>query len=333
MTERNTPVNREAKQQRDNYVKLQRSIWTDPDFTTLSQRAQWAYLMLISQPDITHVGVVPYMPARWVRLSVSATLESTVSATVELIERGYIVVDEETGELWVRSYVIYDRAWKLTNGPKSLMAAHAKVYSPRLRNLIRDVLATVDVTVDVTVESTVDVTVSAHKTRDSEKEAAPAALTVVPSKPHALRRKVLLAAAAEIIRKQGTRADNPTGLAIRVADRLNSTYGALADAWIEEHGEEEATAMVVAADTGRPVATDQVDYAPDPEVALRPARAFGRSVKQSHLDNYTENEQQYMRESFINELPYEARHARDKDAWAQAALEAYDAYAPQAVSA
>ena len=321
MSDDTTPVNPGANRKRGNYVKLQRSIWTDTDFTALSDKAQWVYLMLISQPDMTHVGIVPYMPARWCRLTLTATLESTLAATLELVERNYVVIDEETGELWVRSYLVHDEAYKLTNGKKSLENAHSKVYSPRLRNLIREVLATVDVTVDATLEARV----SAHKTETSIHETAPAAAAVtVVSKPHALRRKVLVAAAAEIIRKQGARADNPTGLAIRVSDRLATDYPDV-DAWIEEHGEEEAAAMVVRADTG----TSGTEWEPqpiDPEMMLRPARAFGRSVKQSHLDNYAPTELDGMRLSFLAELPYEARTTSDPDAWIAAATLAYDTY-------
>ncbi len=46
------------------YVKLYRSVWQDPDFVALPPAAQRLYFLLISQPDLTHVGVLPLMPAR-----------------------------------------------------------------------------------------------------------------------------------------------------------------------------------------------------------------------------------------------------------------------------
>ncbi len=326
MTDDTTSVNPEPKRKRGNYVKLQRSIWTDRDFTALSSEAQWLYLALISQPDITHVGIVPYMPSRWVRLSVDATLDATLAATLELTERNYVAVDQETGELWVRSYIVHDEAYRLTNGKKSLENAHSKVYSPTLRNLIREVLATVE----VTVASTVDARVSAHKTETMRHEPAAAAVTVpVSSKPHPLRRKVLVAAAAEVIAKQGTKATNLTGLSISVADRLTKDHPDV-DAWIDEHGEDGAIAMILEAEF--PQAQSTYEYTPrDPEVALKAARNFGRAVKQQHHDNYGPNEWDAMRDSFIRELPWEARQQDDVDAWIAAATEAYDEYNPSNV--
>ena len=40
------------------YVKLFRSIWNDPDFRALTRGQQQLYMLLISQQDLSNVGVL-----------------------------------------------------------------------------------------------------------------------------------------------------------------------------------------------------------------------------------------------------------------------------------
>lgn len=207
------------------YVKLLRSIWTDPDFVALDTEAQRLYLLLISQPDISHVGVVPFMPARWARLSVTSTVDATLDATLVLEAHNFVAVDNETGELWVRSYIIHDEAWKLTNGKKSLVNAHERVYSPRLRNLIATVLATVDVTVTSTLEPTVDVS---HKPATIRHEPAPA-----PKGGAGHPKQVALDVAARLMEHESNIA-RPNAWKLTVAERLMRDYDV--PALIDQHG-------------------------------------------------------------------------------------------------
>jgi len=48
------------------YAQLATSIWRPGDeFSQLSVTAQWVYIMLISQPDISAAGVLPLALKRW----------------------------------------------------------------------------------------------------------------------------------------------------------------------------------------------------------------------------------------------------------------------------
>ena len=241
------------------YVKLHRSIWNDPDFIALSPLAQRLYLLLMSQPDISHVGIVPLMPARWARLSPETNAGQMLDLLDELSATNFVLYDEETGEVLVRSYAVYDEANKLRNGPKSLVNAHGRVYSARLRNVIMGVLSTLDVTVESTVEptvtATVDLTVSAHKTSNMRHEPAPA------KRPHDLRRSTLFAAAEIIIERlpPAREPDNPVGYKIRVADRLAAAHPDV-DELLSTHAQEVVVEMIVEREA--PVSTVESFYAP-----------------------------------------------------------------------
>ena len=137
------------------YVKLLRTIWQDADFKQLREADQRTFMLLISQPDLSHVGVLPLTPARWARLATDSTLDSVRESIARLAVDNYVVVDEATEELLVRSYLVHDEAYKLTNGKKSLLAAYGRVLSEPLRQLIETMLLRVGVTVEPRVTSTV----------------------------------------------------------------------------------------------------------------------------------------------------------------------------------
>ena len=151
------------------YVKLFRSIWQDDDFKALAAEDQRAYLMLISQSDLSHVGVLPLMPSRWARLAPDTDADSVRASLTHLAVDNFIVVDESTEEVLVRSYLIHDEAFKLTNGKKSLLAAYERVLSRPLRQVIETLLLRVGVTVVPTLDGTVDVS--------QQQQQQPAAIT------------------------------------------------------------------------------------------------------------------------------------------------------------
>lgn len=113
------------------------SIWQDEDFLALSVRAQRAYWMLYSQPTITLCGVVAMTPHRWANLAADETLDGVLMAIAELSNAGYVVLDGDTEELWVRTFIRHDGVAK---SPKTLGAARLQlvmIASKTLRELVQ----------------------------------------------------------------------------------------------------------------------------------------------------------------------------------------------------
>lgn len=123
------------------YMKLQRSIWLDQDYTALPAQAQRLYLLLASQPTISHVGVLAYTPGRWAHLAPDTTWDVLAQALADLEAAGYISVDRTTEEVLVRTYMRHDELWRVHNGPKALERAATQVLSPTLRAAVLDTLA------------------------------------------------------------------------------------------------------------------------------------------------------------------------------------------------
>ena len=118
------------------YARLFSSIWDDDDFLRLTTGAQRLYCLLLSQADITHVGVLPLTERRWARLAANSTTAEITASLDELHAAGFIVVDESTEEVLVRSYMRYDTAYMTPNGVKALVKACERVMSRVLRDAI-----------------------------------------------------------------------------------------------------------------------------------------------------------------------------------------------------
>lgn len=121
------------------YARIYHSLWaTDTEWRARTTHAQWAYLMLISQPDISNCGVLTLIERRWIAYAADMDADSMQKALDELAEHRYIICDDNTAELWVRSYVHHDGQIYNPNGLKGVKRAVTEVLSPVLRELIGD---------------------------------------------------------------------------------------------------------------------------------------------------------------------------------------------------
>jgi hypothetical protein len=117
------------------------SIWDDDDFLDLDEREQRLYLFLISQPNLNHAGLLPLTLRRWSRKAkglTSAELEKRLQA---LEAARFIVMDDDTEELLIRSFVRNDGVWKQPKVMGAMVSGAMEISSRRLR---RALLAEVD---------------------------------------------------------------------------------------------------------------------------------------------------------------------------------------------
>lgn len=117
------------------YAPLLTSIWSDPDFTTLSSAAQRVYMLAISQPTISYCGVVTFTARRWARLASDSSPADITAAIGELADARFVVVDEDAEELWVRSFVRHNGVLKSPNIAKRMDLDFVGIFSARIREL------------------------------------------------------------------------------------------------------------------------------------------------------------------------------------------------------
>jgi len=114
------------------------SIWQDEHFLALPPTAQRLYMFLLSQPDLSYCGVMPLRERRWVPKAAGLTL-SDIEQDLKALEaagRMFVVTDETTGELLIRSMMRRDSAWKQPNLLKQARESAQAIESMKIRAIL-----------------------------------------------------------------------------------------------------------------------------------------------------------------------------------------------------
>lgn len=114
------------------YAKVYLSIWAT-DFRELSVAAQHLYLLLLSNPKLSAAGCIVAQPRKWSRYSEGCSKDSTEGALEELSERRYVLCDEDTDEVLIRSFIRHDDGVGNKFLRKAIESAIAAIESPALK--------------------------------------------------------------------------------------------------------------------------------------------------------------------------------------------------------
>jgi hypothetical protein len=109
------------------------SIWEDAEFLMLDQGRQRLYLFLISQPNLNHAGLLPLTLRRWARKAFGLTASELDEHLVALDAARFIVMDEDTEELLIRSFVRNDGVWKQPKVMGAMVSGAQEISSRKLR--------------------------------------------------------------------------------------------------------------------------------------------------------------------------------------------------------
>lgn len=113
------------------------SIWEPTsDFRSLSPMAQWAYKMLVSQPEISNLGILPFRPEKWARLARGLSVEVVEDALDELADARFVVIDRPAFELLIRTFVKHDGVWTQWQLVKNAQTLIRQVESDDIRELL-----------------------------------------------------------------------------------------------------------------------------------------------------------------------------------------------------
>ncbi len=108
------------------------SVWKDEDWLALSRVAQRAYLLLISQAELSNAGVIAYTPGRWARYAADDSRAELEAAIAELEAARFVLVDRDTEELLIRTLVRHDGIESNPKVRRNAQAAFEAVSSRRL---------------------------------------------------------------------------------------------------------------------------------------------------------------------------------------------------------
>lgn len=102
------------------HARIDVHIWADEDWKALSPLAKLLYLQLISQPRLSYAGLLDLAVKRWARAHPDMSISELRAALSELDNARFVVVDQDTEEVLVRTYIRNDGLYKQ---PQVLAAA------------------------------------------------------------------------------------------------------------------------------------------------------------------------------------------------------------------
>lgn len=123
------------------HARVKTSIWDDPDFLSLRWTEQHIYLALMSNKGLSRCGVLDYIPSRFDHLAADLTAAKFKAAVSGLRRARFVVLDERTQELLLRTYVRHDGVLDRLNMGKATGTAFEAVVSDDIRKAIGDELA------------------------------------------------------------------------------------------------------------------------------------------------------------------------------------------------
>lgn len=113
--------------------RLRTSIWSNADFLALDAEPQRLYMFLLSQPDLSHAGLVPLRARRWAAKVSGGTAASITAALAILTAARFVVVDEDTEEVLIRTFVRNDGVYKQPKVMLRMREDATQIESPLLR--------------------------------------------------------------------------------------------------------------------------------------------------------------------------------------------------------
>jgi len=131
------------------YGRIFATIWDDKDFQARSPMAQRMYLFLVSQADLEHSGVIPLRERRWANACGALDASQIADDLKELEASRFVVIDEDSEELLVRSLIRRDEIWKQPNVFKSALGGVTAVKSARIRAALAGELQRLDLSGDL----------------------------------------------------------------------------------------------------------------------------------------------------------------------------------------
>ena len=118
------------------YAKVWLDLWADDDFRELSPDEQHLYFVLLTSRSLNHCGVVDWRPRRLAKQARGWSAEDIERAGKGLAERLFLVVDEDTEEALLRSYVRHDGPMRSMKTAVAVAEAWQGVASARLRGVV-----------------------------------------------------------------------------------------------------------------------------------------------------------------------------------------------------
>lgn len=125
-----------AKATGKDHARVNLAIWGDDDWLDLTPAAQHLYFVLWTSPGLSYCGAGEWRPTRIAQRAKGWTSTAVETAASELSRRLFLLVDIDTEEFLLRSWMKHDGLWKQPNMAVSMANARADLASRALRGVV-----------------------------------------------------------------------------------------------------------------------------------------------------------------------------------------------------
>jgi len=115
------------------YGQLRHDIWSDDDWLNLTVPAQHLYMTLLSDPRLNYCGVTDWRIGKLTQRAAENRPLDTLLAAAELSEAHFIVVDEITEEVMIRSFLRHDPILKNPRLAVTMSKEYGTIGSRKIR--------------------------------------------------------------------------------------------------------------------------------------------------------------------------------------------------------
>lgn len=115
------------------YAQIGTGLWLSDEWRSLTPPAQHLFMLVLSDPELSYAGVTDWKPARLVQRAAEWSVPELMGAAGELSAAFWLVFDQETDEVMVRSFLRHDSLLKQPRMAVSMANAFAAIGSNKLR--------------------------------------------------------------------------------------------------------------------------------------------------------------------------------------------------------
>lgn len=115
------------------HARISYKMWRDKEFRALPRDAQTMYMQLLSQKEINNAGILPLLESNWARGCDDLTVDDVRRDLDRLQAERFVFFDEETNEVFIRSFIRNDGIVKQPNLLKNAYRCAEQVESHTLR--------------------------------------------------------------------------------------------------------------------------------------------------------------------------------------------------------
>lgn len=118
------------------HARINLDIWGDDDWLDLTPPAQHLYFVLWTSPQLSYCGTGDWHPGKIAAKAKGWTPTDVDIAAAELSAELFLVIDTDTDEFILRSWMKHDGLWRTPNMAVSMAMARAELASRSLRGVV-----------------------------------------------------------------------------------------------------------------------------------------------------------------------------------------------------